>query len=270
MQRAPTPWFAVRREFGPRRALVLSFLAFVLPCSVWCAVSYLPFVWHPKVLILAQNDTVLLEGKRYDPPMVEQMNAQALRNGKTPAVGQPANPVFLPAPHQVLHALYTVFTTSPRNRITDKWFHQRVYESLRVIFWGFAWASLLGVPLGILCGTFALFSKLNEPFIDFIPLHAGPGIQHGPDGGHSRLAQEAPKVALVFVGTFFATHPDGAGQYDPANADTALLLDAAQTLGASRSQLVTAGGDSRHPAQPLQRPAHPARLGVDVAGRSRS
>ena len=201
MQHAPTPWLAVRREFAPRRALALSILAFLLPCGVWCAVSYLPFVWHPKVLILASHDTALLEGKRYDPAMVERMNARALSAGKTPAVGQPANPVFLPAPHEVLSALYTVFTTPPRNRITDKWFHQRVYESLRVIFWGFMWASLLGVPLGILCGTFALFSKLNEPVIDFIRYMPAPAF------GTLMVAvlgtQEAPKVAIIFIGTFF-------------------------------------------------------------------
>lgn len=234
IQRAPTPWLAVRREFGPRRALVLSILAFLLPCGVWCAVSYLPFVWHPKVLILAQNDTVLLEGKRYDPPMVERMNAQALQDGKTPAVGRPANPVFLPAPHEVWHALYTVFTTPPRNRITDKWFHQRVYESLRVIFWGFAWASLLGVPLGILCGTFALFSKLNEPFIDFIRYMPAPAF------GTLMVAvlgtQEAPKVAIIFIGTFFQMVLVLANT--TRQIDTA-LLEAAQTLGARRWRLVT-------------------------------
>lgn len=112
----------------------------------------MPFVCHPKVLILAQNDTVLLEGKRYNPPMVERMNARAVSEGKTPAVGRPANPVFLPAPREVVRALYTVFTTPARNRSTDKWFHQRVYESLRVIFWGFAWASLPGVPLASRAG----------------------------------------------------------------------------------------------------------------------
>lgn len=162
------PWLAVRRELNHRRTLTLSILAFVLPLGVWCAVSYVPFIWHPKVLILAKHDTALLEGKRYDPAMVANMNAQALSAGKTPAIGRPANPVFLPAPHEVLQSLYTVFTTPPRNRRTDQRFHQRVYESLRVIFWGFVWASLLGVPLGILCGTFALFSKLSEPVIDFI------------------------------------------------------------------------------------------------------
>ena len=233
MQRAPTPWLAVRRDFAPRRALVLSFLAFLLPFGVWCAFSYLPFVWHPKVLILAQNDTVLLEGKRYDPPMVERMNAQALRDGKTPAIGRPANPVFLPAPHEVVHALYTVFTTPPRNRITDKWFHQRVYESLRVIFWGFAWASLLGVPLGILCGTFALFSKLNEPFIDFIRYMPAPAF------GTLMVAvlgtQEAPKVAIIFIGTFFQMVLVLANT--TRQIDTA-LLEAAQTLGARRWRLV--------------------------------
>ena len=234
IQLAPTPWFAVRREFGPRRTVALSFLAFVLPFVAWCAISYLPFVWHPKVLILEQNGTVLQEGKRYDPPMVERMNAQAMRDGKAPAVGQPANPVFLPAPHEVVHALYTVFTTPPRNRITDKWFHQRVYESLRVIFWGFAWASLLGVPMGILCGTFALFSKLNEPFIDFVRYMPAPAF------GTLMVAvlgtQEAPKVAIIFIGTFFQMVLVLANT--TRQIDTA-LLEAAQTLGARRWQLLT-------------------------------
>jgi hypothetical protein len=28
--------------------------------------------------------------------------------------------------------------------------------------------TLIGLPLGILCGTFALFSRLSEPFVDFV------------------------------------------------------------------------------------------------------
>ena len=90
------------------------------------------------------------------------------------------------------------------------------------------------MPLGILCGTFALFSKLNEPVIDFIRYMPAPAF------GTLMVAilgtQEAPKVAIIFIGTFFQMVLVLANT--TRQTDTA-LLEAAQTLGARRWRLVT-------------------------------
>jgi NitT/TauT family transport system permease protein len=227
------PWLAVHRDLGSRRRAVLGVLAFVLPLAVWSAFSYAPFLWHPKVLVTAPGDTFLGEGKRYEPAAFADANAKAAAEGKTPATGEPANPVFLPAPHEVARALVMGFREAPRNT-SDSWLHERIGESLRVIFWGFFWASVFGVPIGILCGSFMLFSRLTEPFVDFIRYMPAPAF------GTLLVAilgtQEAPKVAVIFVGTFFQmvlVLANTTRQTDPA------LLEAAQTLGAGNRRLLT-------------------------------
>jgi NitT/TauT family transport system permease protein len=227
------PWLAVNRDLGARRRAVLGVLAFVLPLAVWSAFSYVPFLWHPKVLVTAPGDTFLGEGKRYEPQAFADANAKATAEGKTPATGEPANPVFLPAPHEVARALVMGFREAPTNT-SDSWLHERIGESLRVIFWGFFWASVFGVPLGILCGSFMLFARLTEPFVDFIRYMPAPAF------GTLLVAilgtQEAPKVAVIFVGTFFQmvlVLANTTRQTDPA------LLEAAQTLGAGNRRLLT-------------------------------
>ena len=45
----------------------------------------------------------------------EVADAVATRSA-TPPEGVPANPIYLPAPHEVARALYTAFTTPPPRR----------------------------------------------------------------------------------------------------------------------------------------------------------
>lgn len=227
------PWLAVQRDLGPRRRTILGVLAFALPFGVWSAFSYLPFLWHPKVLITDAGDTDLGLGKRYQPDAFEAANARASEAGRARATGEPANPVFLPAPHEVARALVVGFREAPTNT-SDSWLHERIGESLRVIFWGFLWSSLAGVPLGILCGSFMLFARLTEPFVDFVRYMPAPAF------GTLLVAilgtQEAPKVAIIFVGTFFQmvlVLANTTRRADP------VLLEAAQTLGADQRRLLT-------------------------------
>jgi len=227
------PWLAVHQDLGARRRAVLGVLAFLLPLAIWSAFSYLPFLWHPKMLVLDAGDTYLGEGKRYDEAAFHEANAQAAVEGKAPARGEPANPVFLPAPHEVALALVLGFQEPPQND-SDSWLHERIAESLRVIFWGFFWASVVGVPLGVLCGSFMLFARLTEPFVDFIRYMPAPAF------GTLLVAilgtQAAPKVAVIFVGTFFQmvlVLANTTRQMDRG------LLEAAQTLGADNRKLLT-------------------------------
>ncbi|NPT60526.1 ABC transporter permease, partial [Paraburkholderia sp. 5N] len=46
-----TEWFAVRRELSLRGKWILGVGSFLLPLAVWCVLSYVPFVWHPQVLV---------------------------------------------------------------------------------------------------------------------------------------------------------------------------------------------------------------------------
>ncbi|HXU83971.1 MAG TPA: ABC transporter permease, partial [Polyangia bacterium] len=146
--------------------------------------------------------------------------------------GTLANPVYLPAPHDVAKAMYTAFARPPE-LTTDNWLHQTLWRSLKVIFWGFVLSSLIGVPLGILCGTVPFFSKLSEPFVEFFRYLPAPAF--GPLMVAIWGIDQAPKVAIVFIGTFFQQ------VLVIANTTRKLdmsLLEAAQTLGARNRQLV--------------------------------
>ena len=46
-----TRWLQVLKPIPPRAKLIVGCLSFVLPVLLWGIVSYVPFVWHPQVLI---------------------------------------------------------------------------------------------------------------------------------------------------------------------------------------------------------------------------
>ncbi len=145
--------------------------------------------------------------------------------------GVSSNPVYLPAPHEVIAAGWLDFNTQPDNGMPTMW--ERYRHSLSIIFWGFAYSCLLGIPLAILCGSFDFFSKLHEPFVDFFRYMPAPtfSVLFVAFLGTS----DAPKIMLVFVGTFFQL------VLVIANTTRLLensLLEAAQTLGANRRQLL--------------------------------
>mgnify|MGYP001172404960 FL=1 len=145
--------------------------------------------------------------------------------------GVSSNPVYLPAPHEVIAAGWLDFTTQPENGMPTMW--ERYRHSLSIIFWGFTYSCLLGIPLAILCGSFDFFSKLHEPFVDFFRYMPAPtfSVLFVAFLGTS----DAPKIMLVFVGTFFQL------VLVIANTTRLLensLLEAAQTLGANRRQML--------------------------------
>ena len=142
------------------------------------------------------------------------------------------NPVYLPAPHEVLRAFFTAFTTPPRLP-NEPWLHESLGHSIRTIFLGFLISSLLGVPLGILCGTYRFFARLQEPFIEFFRYLPAPAF------GALCVAilgiDDGPKIAIIVIGTFFQqvlVIGNTVRKVDPA------LVEAAQTLGARGLRLV--------------------------------
>jgi len=110
---------------------------------------------------------------------------------------------------------------------------QRYGESWRTIVLGFLLAIVVAIPLGVLAGTYDVFSKLIEPFTNFFSYMPAPAFGvvlmaiFGLDLG--------PKIMLVFLGTLpcaILTIAKTTRRLDGS------LLEAAQTLGASQKQLV--------------------------------
>jgi len=231
--KTPTQWFAVRKELRPRSRLMVTVMSFLLPLLLWSLVSYAPWLWHPKVEITDSGAvSYFKEGMLVDRELFEEEALAAVEKGEAAPQGNRANPIYLPAPHEVAVAFYTAFTTEPKRR-TENWLHESLWNSIQVIFWGFFLSSLIGVPLGILAGTYDFFSRLFEPFIEFfryLPAPAFGALAVAILGIH-----DAPKIAIIFIGTFFQqvlVVSNTTRKLDPA------LLEAAQTLGAKNKSLL--------------------------------
>jgi len=208
-------------------------MSFMLPLFIWCLFSYVPWLWHPKVEITDPGAVSYFQkGMLVDSELFAREALKAGEAGKTRPVGDPANPIYLPAPHDVAISFYSAFTTEPKRR-TEKWLHESLWDSIQVIFWGFFLSSLVGVPLGVLAGTYDFFSRLFEPFIEFfryLPAPAFGALAVAILGIH-----HAPKIAIIFIGTFFQqvlVIANTTRKLDPS------LIEAAQTLGAKNRALL--------------------------------
>lgn len=208
-------------------------MSFVLPVLIWSLVSYVPWLWHPKVEITVPGDVSYFNnGLLVDRDVFFNEELKIRKAGGVLPEGRPANPIYLPAPHQVVKAFYAAFTTEPKRR-NEKWLHESLWSSIQVIFWGFLLSSVFGVPLGILAGTYDFFSRLTEPFVEFFRYLPAPAF------GALAVAilgiYQAPKVAIIFIGTFFQQVliiANTTRKLDPS------LLEAAQTLGAKNLALL--------------------------------
>ena len=226
--------FAVRAPLSPTSRTLIGVLSFVLPLAVWCAVSYVPWIWHPMVLVSDPGSVAYLKpGMRVDRATFDREVETATKNGAPPPQGRPANPIYLPAPHDVLAAFYTSFTTKPQTR-DGAWLHESLWHSIQIIFWGFLISSLIGVPLGILCGAYSGASRVTEPFTEFIRYLPAPAF------GALAVAilgiYDGPKIAIIVIGTLF--------QQILIIANTTRTLDyplveAALTLGTKRRQMLS-------------------------------
>jgi NitT/TauT family transport system permease protein len=225
-------WLSIRTPLSPTRATTLKVCAFILPLLTWALVSYVPWVGHPMMRITDKGDSYYKVGDRTPRQDFADLNASLLKDGQKPVAGEPANPFWLPAPHEVARAMYTAFTTPPVNK-RDPWLHESLWHSLKMIAYGFTIAAVFAVPVGLVCGTFDFFSKLTEPFLDFfryMPAPAFAALLVGIFG----IADE-PKIALIVLATFFSM------VLVIANTTRGLdvaLLEAAQTLGATKKGLL--------------------------------
>ncbi|BDV41139.1 hypothetical protein GURASL_00620 [Geotalea uraniireducens] len=227
-------YFVIWKDLDPRRRRVLQIFSFIIPLAFWAIVSYCPAVWHPLVRITASGDIGhFTVGDLVKKGAFARENAKAMAQHLMPASGIPANPIYLPAPHEVAISFYKAFTTPPR--LPDEpWLHESLWHSIKVIVWGFLISSLLAVPLGIICGTYRFFAHLSEPFVEF--------FRYLPAPAFAALAvavlgiNDGPKVAIIVIGTFFQQLlmiSNTTQKLDPA------LIEAAQTLGARGFKLFT-------------------------------
>lgn len=191
----------VARELSPQSKILLGFGSFLIPILIWCAVSYLPFIWHPQVQITNSGSVSFLQiGSRVDKSVFYAEAQNAINTGTEPPQGNLVNPIYLPAPHQVATALVTAFTTPPA-QADAPWFHQSLWHSIKIVFSAFFIASLVGIPLGILCGFSNKISQLTEPFVEFFRYLPAPAF------GALAVAilgiNDAPKIAIIVIGTLF-------------------------------------------------------------------
>ena len=213
--------------------LTLGILSFLLPLLLWSAVSYIPFLWHPQILITAPGSSTFLQpGMRMPKAGFDIEVDEAVKAGEAPPQGVPSNPIYLPSPGEVAAAFYEAFTTPPETQ-DGAWLHESLWHSIQVIFWGFMISSAIGVPLGVLCGTYAPVARLSEPFVEFFRYLPAPAF------GALAVAilgiYDGPKIAIIVIGTLF--------QQVLVIANTTRKLDialveAALTLGTRNSQLL--------------------------------
>jgi NitT/TauT family transport system permease protein len=233
------PLLSVRDALSPRAHAAAGVLAFVVPLVLWCVLSYVPFLWHPLVLVQDAGDSTvpgqyafIAPGQRVDGEVFDGRNAELSAARRQLASGERVNPIFLPAPHEVARAFYTAFTSAPE-RTGDFWLHESLLHSCTIILLGFIYSMLIGIPVGLLCGTFSLFSRLIEPFVDFVRYMPAPVF------GALAVAVlglgDEPKITIIFIGTFFQAVLVVANT--TRSVDFA-LIQAAQTLGANHRQLL--------------------------------
>lgn len=225
--------FQPQRPLSPRMRYTIGTLSFFLPILLWCIVSYVPAVWHPQIRITDPGSAAYLQvDMQMSKADFASEVADATTEHRAPPTGIAANPIYLPAPDQVAKAFYTAFTTPPPTEDSE-WLHQSLWHSIKIIFWGFVISSLIGVPLGVLCGTYPVISRLFEPFTEFFRYLPAPAF------GALAVAilgiYDGPKITIIVIGTLF--------QQILIIANTTRKLDgalveAALTLGTRNSQML--------------------------------
>ena len=92
-------WLGLKEELPERLRLVLAIFSFVLPLAIWCAVSYLPFLWHPLTRITDPGSVeYFAEGMEVpNAEFAKQLQKATAEGGDRPQ-GYRVNPVYLPPP----------------------------------------------------------------------------------------------------------------------------------------------------------------------------
>jgi NitT/TauT family transport system permease protein len=135
------------------------------------------------------------------------------------------DPLFLPSPGRVYQAGWDLF--SELSFATD------ILNSVYRVMVGFIAAALIGVPIGLIMGTFKAAEAVTEPVVGF--------IRYMPASAFIPLfilwlgIGDIEKVAIIFVGSFFQLVLMVAVVAKNVHKD---MLETAYTLGAKRFQVI--------------------------------
>ncbi|MBL4954339.1 ABC transporter permease [Neobacillus sp. YIM B02564] len=130
------------------------------------------------------------------------------------------DPLFLPTPTEIIQSGITLFT--------EFGFINDIAITIYRVFAGFLIAVVIGLPLGILMGTFKVVEAFFEPIIS--------SIRYMPASAFIPLfilwigVGEMEKITIIFVGTFFSLVLMTAVEVSNVRRE---LLEAAYTLGTS-------------------------------------
>jgi NitT/TauT family transport system permease protein len=221
-------------DVDARKRTLLGIGSFLLPLLAWCLISYTPFIWHPKVLVTDPGGVDYFQvDMLVDKAMFKEEVANMQQAHLAMPQGRPSNPIYLPAPDEVAKAFYNGFVNPPESTDVPS-MPASLWHSIQIIFWGFLISSLIGVPLGVLSGTYATLGRLNEPFIEFFRYLPAPAF------GALAVAilgiYNGPKIAIIVIGTLFQQ------VLIIANTTRKLettLIEAARTLGSRNLKLLS-------------------------------
>ena len=216
-----------------RKPSFLLACSFLFPSLLWCIVSYVPFVWHPYVLVQHPGEVPYFQTGMYIDKVDFSKEVRTMRQaGKAVPTGTPTNPVYLPAPHQVGKAFVSVFSGKPESDNTP-WMPGSLWSSIQLVLYAFSLSSLIGLPLGVLCGIYPVFGRLTEPFIEFSRYLPAPAF--APLAVAILGIYTAPKMAIIIIGTLFQQILIIANTTRKLDST---LLEASRTLGAKRLKLL--------------------------------
>ncbi|QGZ31342.1 ABC transporter permease [Stutzerimonas stutzeri] len=136
-----------------------------------------------------------------------------------------ADPMFMPSPGAVLE------------RVGRWWTSEGLLTDIGISVWrvmaGFGASALLALPLGLYIGTYRPVQAFLEPLTDFIRYM--PAVAFIPLVMLWVGIDEGSKVLIIFIGTFFQMVLMVA---EDVRRVPMTQIEAAQTMGASRSEIV--------------------------------
>ena len=135
------------------------------------------------------------------------------------------NRVFLPGPYDVAHRVAVWFRD-------DDLLADVGISCFRVVA-GWALSALVALPLGLFIGTFRVVQALLEPLTDFVRYM--PAVAFIPLVMLWIGIDEAAKIGIIFIGTFFQMVLMVA---EDVRRVPMQQIEAAQTMGATRAEIV--------------------------------
>ena len=139
--------------------------------------------------------------------------------------GRFVDPLFLPSPGRVFQAGVDLFS--------ELGFATDILNSVCRVMMGFVVAAIIGVPIGLIMGTFKVAEAFTEPVVGF--------IRYMPASAFIPLfilwlgIGDIEKIAIIFVGSFFQLVLMVAVVAKNVHKD---MLETAYTLGAKRFQVI--------------------------------